>query len=447
MCKLIVMMLSLFKAIGISAILWLLTFGHTYGQALQYGKVSLQHIAVRDQTGSGVCVEVLRVDSDNNQHSLSHTDTTGQLVFDPPRILSEFEKLIVEPLESTYYTPPPRRVQNKVQFVLQPKKWHKAEQVQHVRRLLDQNDAISRTCGFVNQLPLINAEIAQRVRDVDPELEIYSRNKAYLTAAKHLGVDQPVSFDHIREIHVPSEDLVQAIREYQRRVQVPVTGRLDIVTMIKMAGKSLWSYLFGDNPTYDRSPKRPSVEFDELPNALVNFGDKILVTLGAGVTNAAKRGNHARAAFLCNEIMVRLRNIDSEQAHILANAMEVEVYEASGRALGVPEALMYDRVQGMFVMTTSLAGAIREFQSEANIAETARLDSLTLSAMAEIELWVFLYGAVPSNGRPPKLQSINVGKLRNALTVFKDSELANIGRNVEVASEEGNGIIYESAET
>ena len=93
-----------------------------------------------------------------------------------------------------------------------------------------------------------------------------------------------------------------------------------------------------------------------------------------------KLGNGAKAAFLYNELAVRVAGTDSERA---AQA-DKKVYVLTGKALDTKTpAVVFDEFQDKFVMSEGLAVAVRDFQKENGLKATGRLDHPTLKTLSK----------------------------------------------------------------
>jgi hypothetical protein len=114
----------------------------------------------------------------------------------------------------------------------------------------------------------------------------------------------------------------------------------------------------------------------------------VLARLTNADRTAVAHGAYGQAALIANDLLVRERSKNPDNAP----ALEKAVYEDTAKALKVAHATIYDPQQGRNVMSPDLKSAIMFLQRSANISPSGTLDSKTLQQLSGTTI-----GAVLSN--------------------------------------------------
>lgn len=345
-------------------------------------------IRVLDEEQSGITADVIRILSTGREEWLARTDQAGAVTFEPPIRCAFNHRILVRPdAPLVYQQPEYQACKEKLLFVL--KRWvglakiiAKAPDRHVIKNLLNQVDALESEEEF-GALALVYTELSNRFRRLNSDLADQMRQQAYLYAGRNLSIDGALAFDSAQKTSVMSRQLKTALVEFQQRMKLTASARLDSATLQAMAGKPHWHFLYGYESASPIGGPGPEVHPWEVEETR-----KIVENLVVNAEVAVKKQDYGLAALLYTETAQRFTDIDEIGA---ARNAEKESYSLVGRALGVKPATTYDPVQGKWVMSKELRRALKEYQAIQNLPVSGQLDYRTLRRLAGGNVGQYLY--------------------------------------------------------
>lgn len=194
-------------------------------------------VFVRDDRATGVRSEVF-VEKNAQQHRQGETNNDGYILL--TKGCKQGEIISATPISPLYYKG--KTDCNPAAKQLEVRVTKKA-----FVDILKWNATRLETAGDWAKAALVYNEIAGRVEPVNKTEAQESREKVYLLFAEHVDVGRKLNvavFDPLQEKKVMSPGFARKVEEFQFKMGIPVSGRIDYKTLSTAAGEDIGKYLF-----------------------------------------------------------------------------------------------------------------------------------------------------------------------------------------------------------
>jgi hypothetical protein len=196
-------------------------------------------LKVIDDNATPVCSRIIRIQPDGTETEIGKTDSDGILVLSPD-CCNKGDVLMALPGNGAWKPGKVscQRIQSSTSLTLLVTKTTFLNNLESNAKALEEKEKYARAAMLYN-------EIFSRARDFNPELSSWAQNKVFETFGSFLDQEKLYVFDPVQDRKVMSPSFRQAIQDFQKKVGVKETGRLDMPTFrAATGGDKVVRYLF-----------------------------------------------------------------------------------------------------------------------------------------------------------------------------------------------------------